>query len=199
MSVTVQITKTLRIDSTTYSENRSITAKKSVRHSESVAAAKAGTITSGTATLSSGHGITTGQIVSAFWTTGGAAKCRRNVTVGTVSGTSVPLTGGTGDTLPSGGAAIVLQVETIVEMRFDADDVQAVFASCSGPFVAWFSDDANTELGQFSAPNAGQAKEWNVQEGVNSPLTAASVITKLHFAHGDSTLARSVEVGVALN
>ena len=53
--------------------------------------------TEGTITLSGGHPVTTAMVVDLYWTGG----TRRAVVVGTVSGTSVPISGGSADTQPS--------------------------------------------------------------------------------------------------
>lgn len=72
------------------------------------AAVKVGTLTTrtsdtaGTATLESGHGVTSSATNQTFyWVENGLLKSRRNTTIGTVSGTSVPFSGGTGDNLPA--------------------------------------------------------------------------------------------------
>lgn len=70
----------------------------------------AGTLTTrtdndtGTLTLSSGHGVMTGNTVDVFWND--HANSRLGMTVGTVSGTSVPIDGGTGDNLPAAATAV---------------------------------------------------------------------------------------------
>ena len=62
----------------------------------------------GTITAPSGHGITTGSTIDVYWTLEvfspsyyQTSHIRRDVTVGTVSGTSIPISGGLGDALPS--------------------------------------------------------------------------------------------------
>lgn len=61
--------------------------------------------TSGTITAPSGHGVTTGATIDVLWTVEESSyyisKVRRGVTVGTVSGTSIPISGGLGDDLPA--------------------------------------------------------------------------------------------------
>ena len=58
--------------------------------------AKTGTLstrtstTVGTLTMAGGHGITTGVLIDLFWSGGSRAR----VTVGSVSGNSVPISGG---------------------------------------------------------------------------------------------------------
>lgn len=64
-----------------------------------------GTITAGVAALSAGHNIVTGDTVNAKWNGG---INRRTGMTATVSGNNVTLSGGSGDTLPTGGTAITL-------------------------------------------------------------------------------------------
>lgn len=196
----VSITKTLRIGSKSYSENRTLTAKASIDREVSLAAAKAGVTASGAGTstgsltMGSGHGITTAAKIAVFW----AGGHRRNVTVGTVSGTTVPISGGSGDNLPVNGTAITAMVEEVVEVRFDGDDLVMLCASSVAPFVVWLSGDDDTEDFAITAPYTGQAYEWDSASGVTNPV-AADVVTKARVAHGDSTGTRTVSIGVAIN
>lgn len=68
--------------------------------------------TSGTITAPSGHGITTGATIDIYWmeviATYNTARIRRGVTVGTVSGTSIPFSGGAGDDLPAQGEEVLV-------------------------------------------------------------------------------------------
>jgi len=70
----------------------------------------AGTLTTrtdddtGTLTLSTGHGVMTGNTVDVFWNDG--ANSRTGMTAGTVSGNSVPIDGGSGDVLPAATTAV---------------------------------------------------------------------------------------------
>ena len=62
----------------------------------------------GTITMNdAGHGITTGAKVDVYW----AGGVQYNVTVGTVSGASVPIDLGSGDDLPSEDTAVVVSVQ----------------------------------------------------------------------------------------
>ena len=71
----------------------------------------AGTLTTrtdddtGVLTLTSGHGVMTGNEVDVYWGEDGEHS-RLEMTVGTVSGTTVPIDGGTGDNLPATSTAV---------------------------------------------------------------------------------------------
>jgi peptidoglycan/xylan/chitin deacetylase (PgdA/CDA1 family) len=65
--------------------------------------ARIGVITSSVVTLSTGHGIATGDHVNAYWAAGSRTGCLASVSVNAVT-----LGGGTGDPLPTGATAITL-------------------------------------------------------------------------------------------
>lgn len=65
----------------------------------------AGTINAGVVALSAGHNIVTGDTVNAKWNGG---RSRRTGLSTSVSGNNVTLSGGAGDTLPTGNTAITL-------------------------------------------------------------------------------------------
>ena len=81
------------------------------------------TATSGTITAPASHGVTTGATIDLVWSIYSApyniAKIRRDVTVGTVSGTSIPFSGGEGDDLPA--AAEIVYVPTTNSALWDND------------------------------------------------------------------------------
>ena len=74
--------------------------------------------TVGTITVSSGHGIANGSLLDIYW----AAGKRASVLVGTTGSTTIPITVGSGDNLPSTSTAIVIVVLTRIKrtMRFNA-------------------------------------------------------------------------------
>lgn len=89
----------------------------------------------GTLTLESGHGITTGAIIDLYWSGGS----RRNITVGTVSGTSVPIgadDSGFGSNLPTATTAVIACVQTEFNVSIDGDEVAfivlGIFYAASG-------------------------------------------------------------------
>jgi len=95
---------------------------------ETLPAAKTGTLstrtndTSGTLTLESGHGITTAAVIDLYWDGGS----RYGVTVGTVSGTSVPISGGAGDNLPIATTAVTATTRTTANIYIDGDNVKLI-------------------------------------------------------------------------
>lgn len=119
-----------------------------------VPAGKAGTLSTrtdnetGTLTLGSGHGITTGATIDLFWD-GGA---RYTITVGTVSGTSVPIgadNAGTGDNLPTQATAIVASTRTSFAVPITCDEVDLIAVELAYDATA----DFNKGFARFDRPD----------------------------------------------
>jgi len=92
-----------------------------------IAAAQTGTLTTrtdadtGVATLSTGHGIETGDVVDVYF----AAGVRYGMDA-TVATNAVTVDGGAGDDLPDQDDAVTVVVQTAVEVNFDGDDAQII-------------------------------------------------------------------------
>lgn len=103
-------------------------------------AAQTGTLTTrtgdgiGVATLSTGHGIESADVVDVYWA-GGV----RYGMVATVSGNAITLddgaagAGGAGDAFPVQDTAVTVVVQTAIEINFDGDDAQIVGVFYSNP------------------------------------------------------------------
>lgn len=163
-------------------------------YSVDLAAAPAGTLTTrtdnstGTLTMSSGgHGIATGNIIDLYWSGGRRYK----VTVGTVSGTSVPISVGSGDNLPIATTAVVACVRTNVNTAIDGDNSQLLVIS------AEFSDTSETSKCQASFFDVGDAliahmdltanqpQVYDLAAGVTNPFTG-NPITYARVSNGSS-------------
>lgn len=165
-------------------------------------AAKSGTLTTrtdantGTITGASGHGVTTGAKLCIFWDGG----VRYNVTVGTVSGDSIPIDLGGGTDLPATTTALTMMVQNpeTSGWTFAGDSVLGLAAGADVPFVAMFFATATVTAAYYSDDAAGSVFAWNSDESaiVANPLTGAS-ITSIAFAHG-SLAAAEVGVGAIL-
>ena len=90
-------------------------------------AAQTGTLTTrtdddtGVATLSTGHGIETADVVDVYWS--GGVRYGMDATVAT---NAITVDGGAGDALPVQDTAVTVVVQTDWEMDFDGDDVQII-------------------------------------------------------------------------
>ena len=142
----------------------------------SLAAAKSGTLstrtsdTAGTLTLASGHGITDGQEIDIYWSGGRAYKA----TVGTVSGTSVPFTGASGDVLPTATTAVTAQVRTVIDTDFDGDLLSLLTAYCPQIGLLQFFDSGDSLLLTIDMA-AGEPYFWASSNGFTNPLAGDTV------------------------
>ena len=176
----------------------------------SIAAAKTGTLstrtndTSGTLTMTTGHGFTTGQKdISIFWSGGS----RRNVLVGTVATNSVPFSGGTGDNLPLATTAITAMAPTVNT---------SISGNMATAIDYGLTTTTNTEeyiIFSFGVTSGGNYTEnaavtlnagiWgtcamydSVYIGSNA-LAAATAYNTIKMSHGDSTQAVVVNASIS--
>lgn len=162
--------------------NRS--AVSQVGHSPALEAAQAGTLSTrtdedeGILTLGADHGIQTADVIDLYWTVAGVDGRRYNVVVGTVAGTNVPFSGGSGDDLPVQDTAITAQKQLVIDTDFDGDKLEAIGALCgkrghvsfyeSGAVLALAVDLAAGEPwywlsdGPFANPLAGKVIDYAV-------------------------------------
>lgn len=166
-------------------------------------AGKAGTLSTrtddntGTATLSVSHGILDGMIVDVYWTSG----VRYGMTVGTVSGTSVPLDGGAGDNLPAQSTAIVVTPQVQVNLAIDGDEL-AYLAACLQYAAATtprghmhFQDADSDSIAAVELSNAADTlnalSDWDIDGGASNIFTG-DPITKVMCSNGNSSLAATL-------
>jgi len=122
--------------------------------------------TSGTITAPSGHGITTGATIDVYWmeviSTYNTARIRRSVTVGTVSGTSIPFSGGAGDDLPAQGEEVLVPTSNSALWAYslDWDSTNQRPMRWTGTLTTRTSDSAGVitmDGGQMTSFNAALA------------------------------------------
>lgn len=144
----------------------------------------------GTLTMASGHGITTGQKLDIYWDGG----TRRTVTVGTVSGLSVPIDLGAGDNLPTNNTAITAQVPTTYTLGVDGDKMTALACggdSATNQFTFQLADDTEELSAVQTDPDNPYI--WNLASGVTNPLAGVAP-TKVLISNGDSAKVSNVTV-----
>ena len=167
-----------------------------ISHEVTPAAANAGTLstrtsdTAGTLTLGASHDISTGDVIDIYWS-GGVAY---GATVGTVSGTSVPFTGASGDVLPAEDSAITADEQIEINTDFDGDDMSmlAVVSTLRG-HVCFCEDDGTVLAAQELTANEGWT--WASDTGVTNPLTG-NPVGKVLLTNGASTGASTTKIGV---
>lgn len=198
--MTIQITKNMVLAGKSFSQTLTLSAASAIPIEADVPAAKAGTLSTrtddntGTLTLGSGHGVTTGDRLDLYWSGGS----RRGITVGTVSGTSVPIDLGSGDVLPSQGTAITAMVPVEKVLLFDGDNLKALtwYSDAIGTFVIAQSND--TEEWYKSVQLAAGAGLWHENDGDANPLVG-DTLAKVFMSHNDSTATKTMRIGVLLD
>jgi hypothetical protein len=175
---TIPVTTNATVDGNSFQTQQTITYVGTVKTESSVAAAKAGTLstrssaTAGTLTMGSGHGITDGQRIDIYFS-GGYAY---GATVGTVSGTSVPFTGavgtaGTGgEALPAQSTAVTVSVVETDAFAVTAANLQYLNADAQTVGVtglAVFAESDNTVVKVAAVTGPTGAYQWASGAGSN--------------------------------
>lgn len=180
-----------------FNGNLARTADGGSGYDPTIPAAKSGTLSTrtdndtGTLTLASGHGITTGATIDLYWDGGR----RYNVTVGTVSGTSVPIDLGAGDNLPAQGTAVTATLQTGVDVDFDGDLLQLIIARCTNKGIILFYESSSVAVVVDLAANEPYlwASGW---QGAN-PF-AGVVVDEVKMSQG-GTSDQAIRLGVLLD
>lgn len=155
-----------------------------------IPAAKTGTLTtrtnatSGVLTMDSGHGFTTGAIISLFWDGGS----RHNVTLGTVSTNSCPFSGGAGDDLPVATTAITAMEPEVELVAFDGAAVTGAMAYWSpqptdGDAYVEFLESDDTLITTFTLTADSPTSAW---DGTGSDPFGSAAVGKVRFSHGQT-------------
>lgn len=169
----------------TFTTDQTTTGENIGGSSPVVTAAKAGSLTTrtdadtGTITGSTGHGVVDGDKLDVYWSGG----CRRNMTVGTVSGNAIPIDGGSGDNLPALNTALTFKVpQTEGEWALAGADVRGLCVKAPtyrGQVVV--RQSGGTEIAAFLV-SPGHDYVWSVASGITNPVTGAT-IAKATFSH----------------
>ena len=176
---------------------------------QTVAAAKAGTLstrtnnTDGTLTMGASHGITTGAIIDLYWLVSGTTYAyRHGVVVGTVSGTSVPISGGTGTNLPAQASAIMAMVHVVIPCEIPnasaaANDVLLV-VTLDQPGLVRFRT-AEDESGTETVFEIDEDKPFILCANVDTqaPLgVALTTVESISVTHRNTSDSGTVKFGV---
>ena len=148
----------------------------------------------GTATLSPGHGITTGARLHVYWSGGS----RYSVVAGTVSGNAVPFSGGLGDNLPLSGTAVSLAVPTLYPAVMSGDDMTQLIAYSGlapGDLGAVVSlvDPTGVEVVTYRLTGQSPTSAW-LGTGTSGPA-AGKVVVGAYASQGNPSPRK---VGLAL-
>ena len=165
----------------------------------SVAAAKTGVLTTrtdantGSLTMDTGHGITTGQRLDLYWTISSVNYQRRGLTVGTVATNAVPIDGGSGDVLPSTSQAITAMVPELFTMPSNITEANvkcfgASITNTTSACVVSLGGGSYTEQTAFTLNDAtwDSSIEWSDTYTGTSPISPGTTISQVYVSHGDS-------------
>lgn len=171
------------------------TADSQLGHEIALPAGTAGTLTTrtdndtGVATLDSGHGLSTADVVDVYWDGG-----MRYGMLATVDGDAITVDGGAGDDLPSQDDAVVVTVTIEVNSDFTGDDLQMIVAQADQRASLDFLTSADASLKHIELETAGEQWSWAADQGVANPLIG--VIDAVICSNGSSTTAATLKLGM---
>lgn len=169
----------------TFNAQRSVTSDGAVIVDPTLAAAISGSLTTrtdndtGTLTLASGHPVTTGQRLDVYWSGGK----RYGMTVGTVSGTSVPIDGGAGDNLPALNTAVTVMVPQLETFVVAAADLQSLLVGCDSPAMVVIRKTGPATIVAIYVTGSTGAYQWDSGSGVTNPFGSDNALD-VYVSHG---------------
>lgn len=147
--------------------------------------------TVGTITMDdAGHPVATADVIDVYW----AGGIRYGCTVGTVSGTSVPITGGAGDVLPDESTVLTVGIQQEIDVDFDGDKLTAIVLGADKRCHFDFVDSGAASLAAAEIV-AGEAWFWIKDTGPANPLTGNPVDAML-VSNGDSAATAQVKLAL---
>lgn len=197
MSIEAKYNRALTVAGLSFASSVTIESDLAIPFSQNVAAAKTGALTVrtsasvGTITGEASHGVATGARLDIFWSGGS----RVGITVGTVSGTSIPITGGSGDDLPLAATALTLCVPTELNFDVTGNNVVSIFANCPLGGAVTFTDNSNAYVFHADPTATTKSYVWTSVDGGTSPLAGASV-GKVFVSNQSSSAAATISGGV---
>lgn len=138
---------------------------------------KAGVLTrsdsdTGVATLGTGHGIQSADVVDVHWEGG----CRYGMTA-TVDGNAVTVDGGAGGNLPATAAtAVVVTKPETLDVSFDGDNLTLIGVGSSQQTMVKFVDGGGAAVGVPFLLKAGGAWGWSSDLLTASPLAGNAIV-----------------------
>lgn len=193
MPFNVSATLSAIINGKEYKQTSNLTSDNQGIANPSVPAAKTGALTTrtnntdGTLTMDAGHGFATSDVISLFW----AGGSRRNVAVGTVSVNSVPISGGSGDNLPTAATAITAMKATSVPFAVTGDSLESLAVSLDTLTAqGWvvFKAGGGSVLASYQIRTGERDKVWVSGVGITNPLAGVTAAT-VEFSHDQATAA----------
>jgi hypothetical protein len=131
------------------------------------------------------HPIVNTDKVSVCW----AAGSRINCAVSAHDGTTITITGGTGDNLPVQTTAVVVSKVLSIDMDLDGDLIQMIGAVCDNDLAVGFYTAADALLLQLKLKGGdpqGEPWFWAKDSGVTNPL-AGNPVGYVLIGNGETT------------
>jgi hypothetical protein len=175
------------------------TAEGTLNLEVTLAAGKAGTLTTrtdndtGVATLSTGHGIISTDVVDVYW----AGGLRRGM-VATVSTNAVTIDGGAGSNLPSTTTALVVCKQTEAVFIVDGDLIQFFAVGANQRCSVDFQNASNTSQIAYQVLANTVQPPWSASGGLTSPYAGID-IQKAKLSNGSSTASCLVKVAALVD
>jgi len=201
MTVPLTVAKTFSIGGKTFTEQKQVAPDAAIIRERSVPAAQTGVLsvrtsdTVGTITMDSGsHTVSTGDRIDLYWSGGS----RRGVTVGTVAGTSVPISAGAGDILPAATTAVTVAIASSVPVDVNGTNAQAIVFSTGGAKGTLVLTDSGDVEKYARVIEANGADIWYLNNGDVNPITGQT-IAKAYLTHDDAVNAQTMKLAVSYN
>lgn len=203
---TASIVRTATTLGKTFRTTRSASSDGAVIKDPTLAAAKIGALTTrtdantGTLTMNSGHGITTGANLHLYWVNVDGTLGHRYSVVGTVATNSVPIDNGAGDDLPAlvaGTFAITAMVPQSETFAVATAALQGLFVGAGVPAQAIFLDGSSAVVLAAYVEGGDDAYQWDDGDDAANPLSA-NVATVL-LSHGSSAGSKQVNAVALVN
>jgi hypothetical protein len=192
---TAKITRQVTVGGVTLSGSATRTEEGLIQHTVTLAAGKSGAISAnGVDGLATGHGITGTEIIDVHWTdSAGDHKCRYGITVDSATTNAIVFDdspAAAGDTLPAEDYAVVVCVQTEIEIDCDANDILMLAAHATEDAHLDLVNDDPASIGAVTL-NDGIVWLWNEGEGVANPFIAEDddVLDKVLASNGGTAAA----------
>lgn len=195
---TASIQKTVNIAGLSIQGQQTDTAESAIPLEVTLAAGKAGSLTTrtddntGVATLSTGHGIITSDVVDVYWSGG----LRRGMDA-TVATNAVTIDGGAGDVLPSATTAVVLCKQTEAVFVVDGDLIKAFAVGANQRCSVDLQDGSDASQIAYEVL-ASTVQEWSETSGITSPFAGLDMAAA-KLSNGSSTATCTVKLGVLVD
>lgn len=162
------------------------TGSGSIALEETLTVAQSGTLTTrtdadtGEITMSDGgHTIATSDVVDVYWDGG----VQYGITVGTVSGTAVPIDSGSGDDLPSTSTAVTIVVQSTATISIDGDNtgILGIVLETNDQTLTTaghiqFLDSGSSEIAEIDLV-ANVPQIWDITGGSANPFTGNPIVS----------------------